>query len=123
MDGASPYVYIVEDDEGFRNSFRVLLDSCGFKTIVFRSGRDFLAVAFALDEGCIVLDVDMPEMNGVELFRRLRAGANAMPVILLTASPIEPIARALGGASRYRILEKGIDANSIVAAIEFSLKS
>jgi FixJ family two-component response regulator len=115
--------YIVDDDDGFRQSLKVLLDSYEFHTFPFRSGKDFLKVVDALDPGCIILDVDMPGMTGPDVLKELRARGNEMPVLFVTGSSYGSLLAALDKATDIRVFEKTDDMTIIIAHIEDALKA
>jgi two-component system response regulator FixJ len=77
-------VHIVDDDPAFRRSVEVLLDATGFATRAYASALAVLNAASQLSGGCILLDVQMPEMNGLELQARLNELGISLPVIVMT---------------------------------------
>jgi FixJ family two-component response regulator len=90
------WVSIVEDDRFFRESMSRLIRSLGFKVEAFPSAADFLASARLIETACLIADVHMPAMTGLELFERLTDAGYAIPTILVTAYPDEDLrARAL----------------------------
>jgi two-component system, LuxR family, response regulator FixJ len=94
-----PLIAIVDDDDAVREALFDLLQVEGLAARKFANGAAFLADAAADRFDCIVTDVRMPEVDGLELQRRLRAGGSCMPVIFLTSSVEE--------ATRARALEEG----------------
>jgi FixJ family two-component response regulator len=89
-------VSVVEDDRFFRDSMRMLMESLGHSVEVFSSAADFLASPRLVDTTCLIADVNMPAMTGIELYRRLIETGRAIPTILVTAYPDdEARARAL----------------------------
>src|ERR1700751_1292452 len=82
-----PLVSVVEDDRFFRESMRRLMRSMGFMVDVFPSAADFLASPRMGETACLIADVHMPAMTGIELFRRLIDTGHAIPTILVTAFP------------------------------------
>ena len=93
-------ISIVDDDESLRNSLANLIRSLGFRAQAFASAEAFLASGEARDTGCLVLDVRMPGMNGLELQRHLAAAEWRVPVIFITS-------HADDGGSRARALHAG----------------
>jgi FixJ family two-component response regulator len=93
-------ISIVEDDQPFRESMRKLLMSLGYMVEAFPSAADFLASPLLSQTGCLVADVQMPGMTGVELHRSLIDAGYAIPTILVTAYPNEAI--------RNRALKNGV---------------
>lgn len=77
-------VHIVDDEEAVRNSLAFLLTSAGFAVRVHQSATDFLAVAPEVTNGCLVTDLRMPDIDGIELLKRLRAADAMLPAIMVT---------------------------------------
>jgi two-component system response regulator FixJ len=104
-----PMIAIVDDDEAMRDALSELLQVMGFATRSFDGAAAFLADCAPGRFDCLITDVRMPGIDGIELQRRLRAGGCSIPVLMVTAAP-DPAAqrRALdGGASAY--LAKPVD--------------
>jgi FixJ family two-component response regulator len=100
-----PLIAVVDDDESVRESLGGLFRSVGFTVEVFASAADFVASADLETTGCVILDVRMPEMDGLELQRRLVARRPDVPVIFMTAhDDARTRSQALsGGAVDYLI--------------------
>lgn len=90
LDGA--VVFIVDDDEGVRNGLRVLLASAGLETRAYASAAAFLDAATPEQPGCLLLDVRMPGLSGLDLHERLIARRVELPVIILTGHGDVPMA-------------------------------
>jgi FixJ family two-component response regulator len=82
-----PLVSVVDDDQAFRDSMRRLLKSLGYSVAVFPSAAEFLASSQRTVTACLVADVQMPAMTGIELYKHLIATGRAIPTILITAYP------------------------------------
>ena len=82
-------VSVVEDDQFFRESMRRLMRSLGYAVEAFPSAADFLASPRLGETACLIADVNMPAMTGLELHRRLIEMGHAVPTILVTAYPDE----------------------------------
>ena len=93
-------ISIVEDDEPFRDSMRKLIKLSGYAVETFPSAADFLASPFVPKTACLVTDVHMPGMTGVELHRHLVDAGYRIPTILVTAYPDE--------VTRSRALKDGV---------------
>jgi FixJ family two-component response regulator len=93
-------VSVVEDDRFFRDSMGRLMRSLGYTVEAFPSATDFLASPRLSETACIVADVDMPAMTGIELYLHLIDARRAMPTILVTAYPND--------ADRVRALDDGV---------------
>lgn len=115
-------IHLVDDEESIRRSAGFMLRTAGFLVETYASGVDFLKVAQRVEPGCILLDVRMPEMDGLEVQARLRDSGVALPVIVLTGHGDVPIAiRAMkGGAIDF--IEKPFEKAELLAAIAVALK-
>ena len=78
-------ISVVDDDESVRNSLQRLLRSMGFEVRTFPSAMEFLRQGPLHDHGCVIADVRMPEMNGLDLQKRLLDSGVALPIIFITA--------------------------------------
>ncbi len=85
-------IYVVDDDEALRDSLLWLLDSHGFAATGFGSAEDFLAAYSATMTGCLILDVRMPGMSGLELFETLQRRHCVLPVVFITGHGDVPMA-------------------------------
>jgi len=95
-----PLVSIVEDDRFFRESLGRLMRSLGYTAEAFPSAADFLASPRLAETACLIADVHMPAMTGIELYRHLVDTGRAIPTILVTAYPND--------ADRSRALNDGV---------------
>jgi FixJ family two-component response regulator len=84
-----PLIAIVDDDNSLRNATRDLLKSAGFSTATFEDAASFLASASRASAACLVVDMRMPGMTGLELYRVLVASGDGIPAVLITAHPDE----------------------------------
>lgn len=84
MSSADTVVHIVDDEEAVRNSLAFLLSGAGFAVRVHESATEFLALAPQISNGCLITDLRMPDMDGVELLRRLRSADAMLPAIVIT---------------------------------------
>ena len=80
-------IAIVDDDESLREALIGLMDSLDYSAIGFASAEDFLKSDRRRDASCLIADVQMPEMSGLELLQRLAAAGEGLPTILITAYP------------------------------------
>ena len=107
---ATIYVAIVDDDESLCRSFGRLLRAAGFQAITYSSADAFLADTKHPQFGCLVLDIQLGNMSGIELVRRLVAEGKSTPVVFVTAHD-EPEVRAaaetLGCAAYFRKTDSG----------------
>ena len=83
----NPLVVVVDDDRSIRNATRDLLKAAGFSTATFADAKSFLESASRLTAACLVADMRMPGMTGLELYEALVASGNGIPTVLITAHP------------------------------------
>ena len=116
-------VSVVEDDRFFRESMRRLMRSLGYSVEAFPTAADFLASHRLAETACLIADVHMPAMTGLELHRRLIEAGHAIPTILVTAYPDEDVrARALqDGVVCY--LRKPVDQEHLMRCVRAALGS
>jgi two-component system response regulator FixJ len=121
LSAAAAKVYVVDDDDAVRDSLRVLLESHGFDVKAYASARAFLEHVPSTDKSCLLLDLHMPEMDGVELLRILRSQDSTLPVIVTTAS-LEPLLtkRALE-AGAQTLLNKPISEDVLMRSISAAI--
>ena len=84
MNTADIVVHIVDDEEAVRSSLAFLLSGAGFAVRIHESATDFLAVAGNIRNGCLITDLRMPDMSGIELLRRLRDNGALLPTLVIT---------------------------------------
>jgi FixJ family two-component response regulator len=122
MNPHAPTVYIVDDDDAVREALGALLSSVGLDYQPFASAEAFLAVANPHMRGCLLLDVRMPGISGLELQRRLRDQGLALQIIIITGHGDVPMAvRALkSGASDF--IEKPFNEQDLLDRIQTCLK-
>ena len=120
MISAEPTVFIVDDDLSVRESLQLLVESEGWRVEAFASGRDFLARPRALAPGCLVLDVILPDLNGLEL-QELIADRADLPVIFMSGhGDVPTTVRAMkAGASDF--FTKPFRTDAFLAAIRNAL--
>ena len=118
-----PTVLVVDDDASVRKSLQRLLRSAGFAVQTFASGVEFMAHEPFVGLYCLVLDIQMPEMNGLEVQHHLAESGNTIPIIFITAhADVQVRDRAMqAGASAF--LVKPFDVHALLDAIEEALNS
>jgi FixJ family two-component response regulator len=116
-------VSVVEDDQFFRESMRRLMRSLGYTVEAFPSAADFLASPRLAETACLIADVHMPAMTGVELYGHLTDAGYAIPTILVTAYPNDvDRARTLNdGVVCY--LRKPVDEKHLIRCLRAALQS
>src|SRR6516162_11849259 len=117
-----PLISIVDDDALARDGIRELVESLGYKAIVFASAQHFLASRVLAETTCLITDVQMPGLNGLELQEALQSQGHQTPVIVITAYPNERYqTRALeNGAVGY--LSKPFDEQTLIEYLTVAIK-
>jgi two-component system response regulator FixJ len=118
---ADRYVYIVDDDEAVRDSLSVLLEAIGHRVRTFGLAKDFLDAAPALPMGCLIADIRMPEIDGLELQRALNERALQFPMIVITGHGDVPLAVRAMKAGALDFIEKPFATPTILASVEAAL--
>jgi FixJ family two-component response regulator len=120
-----PTVYVVDDDRIARESLAWLIESARLPVKMFARGLDFLDALEPGQTGCVVLDVRMPDINGMELFARLKDRRSTLPVIIVTGHGDVPMAVRAMKAGAYDFVEKpynnALMLERIQSAIAFDL--
>lgn len=117
-----PLVHVIDDDEAVRESLAFLLGAAGFGVRSYESGEDFLANIDAIAPGCIVTDVRMPGMSGLELLRYLKQRNLPLPVIVMTGHGDIALAVEAMKAGAVDFIEKPFDDEFIVGAVQAALR-
>ena len=114
-------VFIVDDDLGTRRSLGWLIQQANLPVKVFGSGREFLDAYKADEGGCLVLDLQMPELDGLEVQKRLSQRGISLPIIFLTAHGDVPACSQAFKAGAFEFLEKPVDGPVLLAHIQKAL--
>lgn len=115
-------VYVVDDDPAMRDSLDFLLGSAGFKVTLFETAVDFLDAHAGLRFGCVLSDVRMPGIDGMDLLRRLKASASQLPVIMMTGHGDIPLAVEAIKLGAMDFVEKPFEDERLVGMIEAALQ-
>ncbi|MBL8542793.1 MAG: response regulator [Hyphomonadaceae bacterium] len=121
MNDAGDTVHVVDDDAAIRESLSFLLDTAGLKACLYESGHALLARTGALEPGCIITDVRMPEMNGLELVERLKESGVRLPVIVLTGHADVAMAVEAMKAGVIEFLEKPFSDDALLRAVDTAM--
>jgi FixJ family two-component response regulator len=117
----SPRISIVDDDESMREALKTLIASVGFRVEQFSSPEDFLDSGQSRDFDCLILDVRMPGMGGLELQQRLAAAGSSVPIVFITAHYVEEEhAKAMAGGA-IGFLTKPFTEEALLDAIAAAL--
>jgi two-component system response regulator FixJ len=120
---STPNVYIVDDDDAVRDSLGILLEASGYDVRAFASPEDFLRMAPSLDFGCVLADLRMPGMDGLELQRRLHGLDLKLPVVVVTGHGDVATAVEAMRAGAIDFVEKPFTDAAIIASITMALAS
>jgi FixJ family two-component response regulator len=112
-----PLVVIVDDDIWARVGIRELVQSLGYRASTFESGRDFLQSDCVEDSACVITDLQMADMNGIELQRQLSVLGHRMPIIFITAFPSEVHRAQALNAGAIGFLTKPLDERSLIECL------
>jgi len=116
-------VHVIDDDDAVRESLSFVLDSAGLQAETYVSAEQFLASATRAMEGCVVTDVRMAEINGIELVRRLHAQGVAMPVVVMTGHGDVALAVEAMKEGVVDFLEKPFDDEVFLRAVRAALNA
>jgi len=122
MQQSVPTVFVVDDDEGVRNSLRFLLKSVGLATRTLDSASEFLDAYKASQPGCLVLDVRMPGMSGLELQQQLNLRGAVIPVIFITGHGDIPMAVEAMQQGAFDFLQKPFRDQDLIDRIQRALE-
>jgi FixJ family two-component response regulator len=114
-------VYVVDDDQSVRQSIVRLLASAGYPAIEFDSADTFLSYSFSDVPGCIILDMKMPDKDGLHVADALKACGRDMPVIFLTGYGTIPMSVQAMKAGAYEFLTKPVNSDDLLKAVEDAL--
>jgi FixJ family two-component response regulator len=115
-------VHVIDDDRGMRNSLSLLLSSASLPVRAYESAEQFLEQVPLDQSGCIVLDLRMPGMGGLELLRRLRAERNDMPVIVISGHVDVPAAVRSMKLGAVDLLQKPFEPRALLEAVQSGLR-
>jgi FixJ family two-component response regulator len=123
MTGPQPLtVAVVDDDEAVRHALSNLLASLDLGVATFASAEAFLASPACRDAACLIADVQMPGMSGLDLQRHLSESGNRLPVILITAFPQERVRRQAEAEGAFGFFAKPFDGGLMIQCIERALR-
>ena len=124
MSHSTPIVFVVDDDASVRESLEMLIDSAGWRAETFVSAQEFLSRPRVLDPSCLVLDVGLPDINGLELQKHVAGDRSEMPIIFVSGNGDIPMTVQAMKAGAAEFLTKpfrdDVLLNAIANAIERS---
>ena len=115
-------ISIVDDDEFVRDAAKTLIRSLGYATATFASAEEFLESGRLCDTACLITDVQMPGMSGVDLQNHLMENGHCTPVIFVTAYPEDRIRERALGAGAFGFLSKPFTEESLIACLDRALE-
>ncbi|MBI5263781.1 MAG: response regulator transcription factor FixJ [Bradyrhizobium sp.] len=115
-------VYVIDDDEAMRDSLNFLLDSSGFEVTLFENAQGFLDALPGLDFGCVVSDVRMPGIDGIELLKRLKAEGSRFPIVMMTGHGDVPLAVDAMKLGAVDFLEKPFEDDRLTAMLDQAIR-
>ena len=116
------HVYVIDDDEAMRDSLNFLLDSSGFSVRLFETAQGFLDALPGLAFGCVVSDVRMPGLDGIELLKRMKATQSPFPIVIMTGHGDVPLAVEAMKLGAVDFLEKPFEDDRLTAMIETAIR-
>ena len=119
----SPMISIIDDDESVREATRGLIRSMGFNATAFASSEDFLQSSQLDDTSCVITDVQMPGLSGLELQSILKARGHHKPIIFITAFPEERIRTRVLEAGAVAFLSKPFNEECLINCLDAALSS
>src|SRR6202140_3527189 len=119
---AVPTIYVVDDDDGMRRALDALLSTVGYRTAVFSRPSEFLAGFKPDSAGCLVLDIRMPDMSGLELQQQLNRMGSMLPVIFITGHGDVPMAVQAMKEGAFEFIQKPFRDQDLLDHINHALK-
>lgn len=116
-----PVISIVDDDESMREAAKGLMKSLGYNAVAFPSAEDFLGSRQLSQTRCLIADINMPGMSGLDLFRRLSGSSTPIPTILITGYPDDRVRDNALRAGVVCYLSKPFDESDLLACIKLAL--
>ena len=117
-----PKVYVVDDDAAMRDSLNFLLDAANFEVALFESATNFLEVLPRLDFGCVISDIRMPGIDGIELLRRMKLLDSRFPIVIITGHGDVPLAVEAMKLGAVDFLEKPFEDDRLIGIIEAAIR-
>ncbi len=122
MSHGQPIVFIVDDDVSVRESLELLVSSSGWKPETFVSAQEFLSRPPALAPSCLILDVNLPDLSGLELQKRVAADRSDMPIIFITGYGDVPMTVRAMKAGAVEFLTKPFSDDVLLGAIRLAIE-
>lgn len=115
-------IYVIDDDDAMRDSLNFLLDSSGYSVTLFDDAQRFMDALPGLAFGCVVSDVRMPGIDGIELLKRMKAQHSPFPILIMTGHGDVPLAVEAMKLGAVDFLEKPFEDDRLIAMIETAVR-
>src|SRR5579872_7465479 len=115
-------VYVIDDDAAMRESLDFLLDAAGFDVKLFEAAQKFLDALPNLGFGCVVSDVRMPGLDGIELLKRMKSDQSTYPIVIMTGHGDIPLAVEAMKLGAVDFLEKPFEDDRLITMIESAIR-
>jgi FixJ family two-component response regulator len=116
-------IFLVEDDAAVRDSLKLALETYGYRVRDFASSAEFLRSGASREKSCLVLDLHMPEISGLELVERLIADKPAPPAVLITGRADEAVRRRARAVGVFAVIEKPFDTALLMRAMDRAMEA
>ncbi len=121
MEPIRPNIVLIDDDESVRRALHRLLRSAGLDVALFATAEEFLQASEQPGPACLILDVHLPGLSGLNLYERLRSAGRHVPTIFISAYADEPAAAQALAAGAIAFLSKPFEDQVLLAAVERAL--
>ncbi len=121
MPKPKPLIAIIDDDESMREAIKGFVRSLGYRADAVGSAQEFLSSRLVRRTSCVIADMQMPGMTGLELYQRLSTSAKPVPTILITAYPDDSVRERALSAGVVGYLSKPFEENDLLACIRSAL--
>jgi FixJ family two-component response regulator len=121
MSGQTPIIFVVDDDISVRESLELLITNQGWQAVLFESAQEFLARKPTVVPGCLILDVNLPDLNGLDLQRQISEASSALPVIFVTGYGDIPMSVRAMKAGAVEFLTKPFEDSAMIDAIQSAI--
>src|SRR6516164_10697713 len=122
MPSENKTVHVIDDDEALRHSLKFLLESAGIEVVTHESANAFLDIVSKIEPACIITDVRMPGLSGIDLLHRMRALKLDVPVVVITGHADVPLAVEAMKVGAADFFEKPFDDDQLVASVRAALQ-
>jgi two-component system response regulator FixJ len=118
-----PCVHVIDDDAGMRKSLKMVMEGASLAVRVYESAEQFLNEINLLSPGCIILDLRMPGLGGIELLQRLRGARNDMPVIIISGHADVAVAVRGMKLGAVDLLQKPFEPSALLSLVKKSIET